>query len=249
MGRFSGTQKPIDTQATKRFFEERGRKMESVGPLVATLYQDQNPALAIERHETELARVKHLLAPQCNGHVLDIGCGTGRWAIALSSQLTSYMGLDFCQPFLDAGKEAVQELSKSDRFAWKQWDLSAGELPTECADNASLIIVAGVFIYVNDEAVPTLMNAIAKACAPNAKIYIREPLGIEDRLTLDDHFSNDLQTEYSAIYRPIKTFETLLKTIFNEHGFMIDIAEDMYPDALNTRAETKQRLYILTRAL
>ena len=247
MARFSGSGKPIDTQATKRFFESRGKKMKEVGPLVATLYQDQNPQLAIERHETELARVKHLLAPESSGHIIDVGCGTGRWAVALSETLSSYMGLDFCQDFLDAGKEAIKEFKKPKRFSWKQWDLSGGKLPDECAGTANLVIVAGVFIYVNDEAVAELMRSIAKVCAPDAKIYIREPLGVTHRLTLDEHFSSDMQTEYSAIYRPMVEFEKTLKQEFAAFNFTLATAEDMYPEKLNTRTETRQRLYLLTR--
>jgi SAM-dependent methyltransferase len=247
MARLKGSDASIDISATQRFFQERGNKIGSVGALGAVLYQDQNPELAQQRHAAELARVKALLAPESHGRVLDIGCGTGRWGVALADTLSGYLGLDFCEDFLEAGRKSVAALEKPGRFNWKQWDVSSGTLPPECAGAFDLQIVAGVFIYLNDDHVRGLMQAMAQAAAPLAKIYIREPLGVTERLTLDKEFSQDLNTQYSAIYRSIEEFEALLDAIFTPQGFALRERADLYPEAMNNRADTRQRFYLLTR--
>src|SRR5262249_4421765 len=146
----------IDISETLRFFQERGEKIEKVGSIGAVLYQDHNPDSAIQRHQAELERVSALLAPESGGRVLDIGCGTSRWAAALDDSLSRYLGLDFCQEFLDAGEASVASLKNPSRFAWRQWDFSKGALPA--GQTFDLIIIAGVLLYLNDESVTTLIK-------------------------------------------------------------------------------------------
>ena len=76
---------------------------------------------------------------------------------------------------------------------------------------------------------------------------MREPCGINSRLTLKDFYSEGLQHEYNAIYRTSEEYSKLIKNflvgfeIINE-GYMFE------QDELNNRKETVQYYYILKRS-
>ena len=78
-------------------------------------------------------------------------------------------------------------------------------------------------------------------------VCVRLPIGLDERLTLKDFYSEELQSDYNAIYRTrdemMKLFDdTLLADGFRitDEGFMFDAPE------LNNRKETTQ-YYILER--
>ena len=77
---------------------------------------------------------------------------------------------------------------------------------------------------------------------------VRSPIGTDYRLTLKDFYSEELKSDYNAIYRTrdeyIKLFEdSLIPAGFSvtDEGFMFD------DDSLNNRKETIQYYFILER--
>lgn len=246
MAREFGSARQLDREAVKRFFDGRVPRIEAVSPINAVLYQDANPALAEERSRFEIGVALPLMAPQSGGDVVDLGCGVGRWALAVAPTCRSYLGLDFAEGFLEAGRKATAGLERPERFAFELVDLSEGELVGVPA--ADLVIAAGILIYLNDAAVERLVDGVVSLLKPGGKAYLREPMGISERLTLDRHFSAELSADYSAIYR---SRAELLATIERVAGGRASVTHQapLYPDALNNRAETRQELVILeTRA-
>ena len=77
----------INQKEVLDFFEERAKKANTIGYKQAVIYQDKNPNLAEKRDKAE----KELLLPKFKlsgrERVLDIGCGTGRWAEILKDKL------------------------------------------------------------------------------------------------------------------------------------------------------------------
>lgn len=244
MARTLGDDRPIDRAAVKAFFDGRVPRVTAVSPLNAVLYQDANPALAEERSRFEIDTALPLMAPQRAGDVLDLGCGVGRWAVALAPWCRSYCGLDFAEGFLDAGRAAVAGLDGAGRFAFHAADLSDGVLPEGPA--VDLVVAAGILIYLNDAAVARLLAGAVDRLRPGGKLYLREPMGIDQRLTLDRHFSDELAADYSAIYRSRAEIVAAVEAAGGGRA-LIRHRAPLYPAALNNRAETRQELLIVER--
>jgi SAM-dependent methyltransferase len=242
MAREFGSARQLDRSAVKRFFDGRVPRIEAVSPINAVLYQDANPALAEERSRYEIATALPLMAPQSGGDVLDLGCGVGRWALAVAPACRSYLGLDFAEGFLDAGRKATATLDRPERFSFALADLSDGEIPT--AAPVDLVIAAGILIYLNDGAVERLIDGVVRLMKPGGKAYLREPMGLTERLTLDRHFSTELSADYSAIYRSRAELMATIERVAGSRA-AVTLQAPLYPPDLNNRAETRQELVIL----
>ena len=239
----------LDYTATQRFFEQRGERLAEVGPLSAVLYQDHQPDLAQRRsaHEIELIAPK-LRTDGRPRRILDLGCGTGRWTAAMADVVDDYLGLDFCEDFLTEARRAAQAFDLGDRIRYAHADLFKG-LPKDLADESfDTVIVAGVLLYLNDVDAARLLLDIARVLAPKGVIYIREPLGVTQRLTLKEHFSNDLATTYSSVYRSLAEFKQLLQAVSAPHRLSLQASDALYPSDLDNRAETRQFYFLLTKS-
>lgn len=70
---------------------------------------------------------KELLTP--NQEVLDIGCGTGRFSIAIANRVKSVTGVDVSENMIEIGKQKVEELGakhvKLETRDWRELDIDA----------------------------------------------------------------------------------------------------------------------------
>lgn len=106
----------------------------------------------------------------------------------------------------------------------------------------------GLLIYLNDTDMVSTLEQIQKVCEENTIICIREPIAINERLTLKDFFSEELKDNYNAIYRTREELMESINKIFVSSGFEIKEQGFLFEDtALNNRKETTQYYYILER--
>lgn len=239
----------LDYDATARFFEERGRRIGQLGPIGAVLYQDRRPELAARRSAHELGTVAPLLR-QGRGalSVLDVGCGTGRWAATLEPCVDRYLGLDFCEAFLVEARRLTAALPGPGRFGFTQADL-AGGLPAAVGPaEFDTALMAGVLLYLNDADAHRLLGQVGERLRRGGRLYLREPLGIEERLTLASHFSEELDADYSSVYRSRREFESMIGDVLLARGLRITACGPLYPAGLDNRSDTRQHHYVLERA-
>ena len=92
------------------------------------------------------------------------------------------------------------------------------------------------------------LNRIALVAAQKARIILREPVGIKNRLTLKEYFSEDMDQKYNAIYRTEMELLNMFDATIESVGFRLIDSGDVYQETeLNNRAETKQRWFIFER--
>ena len=238
--RLKGEKVDINEASVLGFFSERAQRYSDEAPLVSVLYQDKNPELAERRDEQEKAKVLPLLNLKGSETVLDIGCGIGRWVDILAGSVNQYIGIDADPGFIRIAKERRTDT----RVQFHA--LGAGELAKAGfvePDSVNLVIICGLFPYINDETAKTSLVGLEKKLAPGARIYLREPLGVKARFTLRNHWSEELQQFYSAIYRSRAEMLDLFSGAlpgFDSNGFQPLFGET----ALNNRAETQQYFLI-----
>ena len=78
-------------------------------------------------------------------------------------------------------------------------------------------------------------------------ICLKVSVGIGDRLTLKDFYSDKLQSDYSAIYRTRDEYMNIFAQTLEQDGFSITDEGFVFDDSLNNRKETTQYYFILER--
>lgn len=234
--RISGKRHSISYDRTQAFFNARANGA-GENHLTATMYQDST--LAARRDEFEKQTVLPLLELHPDDRVLDLGCGVGRWAQVIAPFVAQYLGIDFSEKLLSAARantpSAVFQCMRVDSL-----NVSALEI----APPFTLILCSGIFAYINDADLLRLFHNISQIAASGCRIYIREPVAKAERLTLDEYWSDDLKSSYSAIYRTrmeyLRAFDSLL-------GFSVQLETKPFPGELQNRAETEQHCFLLKR--
>ena len=249
MSRVYGERKPLDYLKVKKFFDDRSAKIEETGRLSVTMYQSEEVAQLRDAHEKTV--ILPLLQAGPSTRALDIGCGTGRWGMSLSDIVGSYLGVDFCQAYIDAGQAmfASKHLDPA-KFVFQR--LPANEVSAETlafSPPFDLVIIAGLLAFLNDDDVYSIFRALPDIMSDDATIYLREPLATDQRLTLLDFPSDQLAQDYNVIYRTDEEMQALFAPLVGAGAELISNFSLYPPDMLSpaTRSETSQRAYIFRR--
>lgn len=243
MSRIYQEQTTIDAGQIKAFFNGRAKKESDA--VNAVMLQSAGSTLANDRDEHEKAHLlPKLLGPS---RILEFGCGAGRLAKAYENGGHHYLGLDF--------SEELIARAKAQNWSEGHTHFQVAEVPIIDIDKLPLappfdfLIITALLLYLNDDAVRETFSLITRLAAPSARIYLRESLSdLDDRLTLKEHYSEELDEVYNAIYRTPAELKAMMDEILVPYGFSYSVCGDYaFPPALRNRAETAQRYYILNR--
>lgn len=238
----------LNYDETRKFFDKRADKFNEKNPYTVTMYQDNHPEIVEERNKKEILKLKPILKIDRNTRLLDVACGIGRWADAITEEIQEYCGVDFSTELIDLAKKR----NTRENFSFIEGsvvELQKVLMKTHKKD-FNKILMAGILIYLNDRDVCTAIDQIEMLCSRDARIYMREPVATEERLTLKDFYSDELCDNYNAIYRTrdelVEYMEnTVLKKGFHiiEEGYLFD------EEVLNNRKETVQYYFVLERKI
>ena len=237
----------LNYQDTREFFKKRAKKFREDNPYSVTMYQDNNEKIVKERNQKEIEKLKPMLCLDWESRVLDVACGIGRWADAIQENIQEYCGVDFSGELIEI---ANKRNTKRQRYAF--YEGSVIEIDKVLEENHkgtyNVVLMIGIFMYINDDDMLSAIRQIIARCEADATVCIREPIGVTERLTLKDFFSEELDDTYNAIYRTREEFASCFEETFLKCGFVIEKEGFMFEEKeLNNRAETEQYYYILRR--
>jgi ubiquinone/menaquinone biosynthesis C-methylase UbiE len=245
--RESGIKVDIDYKNTKEFFENRAKNISGVNsPYSVTMFQDNNPELVEKRNQVEKEILTPLLKLDKKSKVLDVACGIGRWADSMPDDIEEYCGTDFSDEMIQlaSGRNSREQF----HFYTGAMNETEAVLKEKCGNKKyNRILMIGILMYQNDSDLLHSLQQIERVCEEHAIICIREPIGIEERLTLKDFYSDELKSNYNAIYRTREELEDLFEKAFLNKGFEITKQGFLTEGALKNRKETSQYYYILER--
>lgn len=246
MSRILGEKIALNQTQVADFFEDRARRFNADTPLTAILYQDSNPQIAEERDRLERERVTPLLDLTGAEHVLDVGCGIGRWAGAIADRIAQYHGIDASPSLIDLARGYCPRAHVAFHAAGVD-DLTDAWLGAHGPFDR--VICSGILIYLGDAQVATLLARLSRHLRAGAILYLREPMGMAGRLSLLGHWSEELQAHYSAIYRTREEIAAMLAQAFPAPAFVLGPITPLFDDgALNNRAETRQHFCLVRKA-
>lgn len=237
----------LDETAISRFFDKRAEKYSEVYPYVAVNYQDSTPKLTFERDEAEKKKITPLLKVNQSTTVLDVGCGIGRWADSLHEVVGYYLGTDFSEKLVNIAKQRFSERSNVNFQNLRAQDTNSANIGA--LKKFDTIIISGLLIYLNDESVLQFFKNLNDLASDSSIIYIREPVAAKERLTLNKIFSEELTSEYSAIYRTRDELFALLSGTLTNYGFSVMEEGNLFSEQLSNRKETHQHYIILERRI
>lgn len=236
----------IDYKDTLQFFEHRAQKYNDVNPYSVTMYQDDNPTLVENRNSAEIQKLLPFLRLDAESRILDLACGIGRWSDAIHGDIKEYCGIDFSGKLIEIAKART---TKANRYFY-EGDVNSfsNVLLDNDRGNYNRFLLIGILMYINDLDVECLMRQILEVADEHAIVCIREPLGIDERLTLKDFYSEELKRNYNAIYRTRNELEQILEQTLCANGFKFVGKDFLFSDdVLNNRKETAQFYFVMER--
>ncbi len=236
----------LDREAVNTFFEIRAQKSATLGALSTVMYQDKNPELARLRDVAERLLLKDKIAPFHEARVLDLGCGNGRWAGELLDEGCIYHGVDSSAGLVEIARERYAHVPGAN------FSVCPIEKTTLTAIGEhqpfDRILCLSVFMYLNDHELVEAAGRLPALASERSRIVVREPVALQERLTILDHFSDDMEQTYNAIYRTDEEILELLGSTLFASGFRLAESGDVYTDpSLNNRVETRQRWFAFER--
>lgn len=99
-------------------------------------------------------------------------------------------------------------------------------------------------MYMNDETVRVCIDDMVKMLDEKSIIYISEPIAMEERLTLNSFYSEQIDNNYSAIYRTEEEYKRLFKPLF-ERGYTLKVSELFFEEDIKKQKETQQWIFIM----
>ena len=239
----------IDEDDVKSFFDKRVKK--NLPYLINyTNYQDRHPELALERDKYEKDRIMPFLNLQPESRVLDIGCGVGRWGnhmVKILSNQGIYVGADYSGNILNLAKNHFRE-NKNFYFCESSFQDILLNLPENIKqNNFDVILINGVMMYINDTDLAQCMSNLKELVAVSGRICIKESVGLQDRLTLNKIYSEELESQYSAIYRGVEEYNILFRDAFSDDKYNIIYKDVMWQGDLANRKETTAYFWIIEK--
>lgn len=196
------------SRTISQFWQDRGRRAKT-GELHSwqATSLTHSPEAAVYRCEQDLAGIRAALdlVPPPHNAILELGCGTGRITPELAKRYAHVYAYDFINDFLEIAKRHTAGFNN---------------ITYACADACGFdrkvkydaCLIAGLLLSLSDEQAVQL----SKALRDIPKLVIKESVGSQQRFELSpDHFSKELNANYTAIYRSVDE----IKQLFAAQGF------------------------------
>ncbi len=243
--RVYGDKISIQTESVQKFYDKRASLVDQKGWGAVSL-GDEDSTIADRAYEYDRSVLFPKLGINLNDRVLEIGCGIGRWAKIVLPHCGSYCGVDFSEEMLKVAKKICKDHSEKSSFFHlsaleaTEKDLSFYGEPFHC------VILSGVCMYINDTELKRIFEQLPALIQPHCTICVKETAALDERLTLNEFYSEALQSTYNAIYRTQDEYTAMFQPLIKV-GFSI---EDQYflPDEIGRKhTETNGLCTILKR--
>ena len=225
------------------FWENQSLKKHSFIHSVSNLSINKN--FSKEKSNNEMKKIQDLLFSDNRNYssCLEIGAGSCQWTYILSKISKKVLATDTSKGMLDIGKGHIINKKPKNKIDFFYGDICDKENPPNSPYD--LVFISGLILYLSKDQFNKLTKFISNNTKPSTNLVLREPVGIKKEFVLDNVYSEELKTNYSAIYRTEKN----IIDAFKLKNFFVKTNEWLHPDnsKFNKWEETRLKLISLRR--
>jgi ubiquinone/menaquinone biosynthesis C-methylase UbiE len=207
----------INYRNSYRFWESRGRSVNNkqITSLSAAMLVSDDRILKY-RDFVEKSIFLRKIKINKDYSVLDLGCGTGRWALFLAPKVMNITAVDFSESFIKIAKNNAKRLNiKNVQF------VKNNIIDYKTNNKFDIIYNGGVFQYLNDRDLNILLNYLISRLKKNGVFVSRDSVNLKKRIYLSGR--------YEVIYRSERE---LISTYTSKNLKFINSFESMPPRIL-----------------
>lgn len=198
---------------------------------------DGNMDVAIQRNRQYKEKVSGLLDLKEGMRILDIGCGVGRWGEMFCKHGLYYVGLDGSSGMIEKAEENLYDYDDKKLIVGNLLNIKEILRNTGEIKEFDIVFICGVMMYLNDIDVQKIFDDIVDLTNAESQICIIESMADEERLTLDNFYSEDLKSNYSAIYRSVPEYMKMMDKSFSDKFKMMYDERMNFEDGLQKKRE------------
>lgn len=238
----------LDQNKIKGFFDGRAKK-ELRHRYNIVNFHDNDPEIVLERDKAEKLIIRKYIHFRPGDLVLDIGCGVGRWGDTIVPLLKDgrYVGVDYSDEMLKIARDAFQG---DDRAIFLNGSFQEAEsrlTDSGCTLRFDKILVNGVLMYINDLDIIACLESVDRLLRPGGFFYLKETVGVNERLSLDEFFSEDMVSNYSAIYRSVKEYTAIIRDCFLTRSYSLISCGPSWNENFEEDKETYNTYWVLRK--
>ena len=225
------------------FWENQSLKKHSFIHSVSNLSNDKK--FSEEKSNNEMNKIQDLLLSENRNYnsCIEIGAGSCQWTYILSKVSKKVLVTDTCRGMLDIGKEYLIDKKTKTKVDFFYGDICEERNPLNSPYD--LVFISGLILYLSQNQFSKLTKFISMNTNKFTTLVLREPVGINKEYVLDNVYSEELKTNYSAVYRT----EKKIIDSFKSNSFFVKTNEWLHPDnsKFNKWKETRLKLISLRR--
>ena len=225
------------------FWENQSLKKYSFIHSVSNLSNDKN--FSKEKSNNELKKIQDLLYSENRTYdsCIEIGAGSCQWTYMLSKISKKVLATDTSKGMLNIGKEYIIKKKPKNKIDFFYGDICKIKNPLNSPYD--LVFISGLILYLSKNQFSKLTKFISMNTKTFSTLVLREPVAINNEYILDNIYSEELKTNYSAFYRTEKN----IINAFKLNNFVVKTNEWLHPDnsKFNKWKETRLKLISLRR--
>lgn len=247
--RILGEKIELDDDAVKKFFENRKQKNLPYRYNYVN-YQDAHPERVLDRDKIEKGRIVPFFEIDEDDLVLDIGCGVGRWGDYIVPRLDKgrYVGVDYTESFVQMARDNFADSDKAAFVNGSFQELTKALKTDEEYRKYDKILINGVLMYINDRDFGQCIREMDEVLLDGGFVYLKESVGVKRRLTLNKFHSDELESDYSVIYRSIAEYSELFTEYLFSKGYVIITCGPTWDSGLDLGRETDNWYWIIQKS-
>ena len=174
---------------------------------------------------------------------IEIGAGTCQWTYILSKISKSILVTDTSKGMLELGQKFLLDNYPKINVKFFIGDICKEIKPINSPYD--LVFISGLILYLNQNQFSKMLKFINNHTTNNATLILREPVGINKEYVLENVYSEELKTNYSAVYRT----ENKIINSFRSYNFILETNDWLHPDnsKFNRWKETRLKLISFRR--
>lgn len=246
--RIIGNEVKIDYDSVQSFFNGRTKKKLPHRYNLIN-YQDDNPERALERDKIEKDKIFSYIEVQKSDFVLDVGCGVGRWADLIVPTLDDgkYIGVDYTEDFVNIAREQFEGKKTAAFYRGAFQELIPCLKENNEYRKYNKVLINGVLMYINDDDIDKCLEMIDELLDNDGIIYLKESVGVNERLTLKDFYSKELTADYNVIYRSVKEYTDVVVNSFIKRGYTLMCCGPTWDKTIDYMAQTANWYWIIRK--